>query len=525
MASYSHSFIIASTCLSALIIEIIRTSWRRAHTLRGLPTPRTGLEWPWGHEKTVFVSEPGRAYRRWFAECGLTFKIKASLGAPDILVLADPEGIIHLMQKRIYDYHHSGVVRPRVGRALGKGLGWVEGKSEHRRMRRLVSPSLSAENVKAMDSEIRDATMMAIESFRSVVECDHKGVTLDISAWTSKTSLNIIGRAAFRHDFEGGNSSEAQQIVHKRKKGSSPAARFVGFFTLMLLRRFPILNSLPIPAIQAQGLARIAVQNGVARDMIDRNERLEASFHQAEKDLLSRLLLAETQQQVSRSELLEHISTFVIAGHETSANTLAFALWELARHPETQQRLRRELETFPGEPSYEDFQTKLPYLDAVLRETLRLYPAVPYLERVAQKDDIIPLRFPVRLTSGQEVREVIVRPGQTVIIPSIAMQRQEDIWDNPDEFIPDRWLGVMPPREKLLDGWSNTLAFSDGPRDCVGMRLAIHEFKVVISAMIRRFSFADPGDEITYGISSTLQPFVKSRLEDGPQLPIVVSLA
>jgi cytochrome P450 len=89
------------------------------------------------------MSEPGRLFREWASSLGLTYKIKAAFGAPDILVLCDPGGISHILQKHIYDYHHSRVVRPRVARLLGKGLGWVEGEGEHRRMRRLVSAPFS----------------------------------------------------------------------------------------------------------------------------------------------------------------------------------------------------------------------------------------------------------------------------------------------------------------------------------------------------------------------------------------------
>ena len=183
--------------------------------------------------------------------------------------------------------------------------------------------------------------------------------------------------------------------------------------------------------------------------------------------------------------------------------------------PKVQETLRAELDAFPGEPRYEDFQSKLPYLDAVLRETcvrpsrlcrllgeelmemrrLRLYPGLAYMERTAVKDDVIPLRKPFTLRDGTRINEVAVSKGQvrspqpfrrrrpiidrvhgpqTVIIPTISLQRLDAVWHDGDAFRPERWLEALPPAEKMLSGWSNTLAFSNGPRNCIGFRLGEH---------------------------------------------------
>ncbi|KAL5529817.1 hypothetical protein ACEPAG_5804 [Sanghuangporus baumii] len=525
-----------------LLVVIIRvSSSRRNSFILRLPVA-PHAERIWGHERLVFKREPGQAFREWVSVLGRTFRIRAAFGvclplvirkillmnsakARDILVLSDPEGIAHILQRRIYDYHHSPVVRPRVARLLGKGLGWVEGEFEHKRMRRLVVPSLSSEGIKAVSQEVQEAASRTLADLISVVQDEGKELKVNIVDWTGRATLNVIGRVAFLHDFEGGNSHDASRILNARKQGSSAIAKYAGFLTLMLLRRFPILNDLPVSALQGQGLAKRIVQAEVANKLIERNKPfLDKDWREKQNDLLTRLLYAESEGQISRQELFEQISTFIISGHETTTQTLAFTIWELARHPEVQQRLRTEVESFSKQPTYEDFQTRLPYLDSILRETLRLYPGLAYMERVATKPDEIPLRFSVKLSDGKISDVVKVEVGQTVIIPIIAIHRSGLVWKDPDEFIPERWLEEFPPAESLCSGWANLLAFSDGPRNCIGMRLAIFQYKVILSSLISRFSFEDAGEDISLKISSSLQAWVVGKEHEGPQLPVVLHL-
>ncbi|KAM5543816.1 hypothetical protein V8D89_002433 [Ganoderma adspersum] len=521
------AFMLDSPAFLALLILAVAwrlyAAFRRKSAVESLPAP-AGAEFIWGHERQVFMDEPGRAYRKWKSELGLTYRIKAAFGAHDVLVLSDPVSIAYILQKKIYDYHHSKVVRPRVARLLGKGLGWVEGETEHKRMRRLVSPSLFPENVKAMSGDVRLAALQVVDQFVNHVQAgadEH----INILDWTSKATLNVIGRVAFLHDFQGGNSPEAEKILGGRRRGVSRAAKYASFLMLMLLRRFPVLNELPITAIQSQGFAKIAVQTGVARELIRRNrEVVNDASTKAQKDLLSRLLVAHADGQISEEELYEHISTFIISGHETTTQTLGFTIYELSRQPEIQAKLREEIAAFKGEPTFDDFQTRLPYLDAVLRETLRLYPGLPYIERVAMVPDVIPLGEPIKLATGEVVNQIPVSPGQVVVIPCIAIHRMDSVWKDADVFRPERWLDALPPSDVLCSGWSNTLAFSDGPRNCIGYRLAIFQYKVILCYLLERFKFADTHMDITLKIASSLQPWVKDRPELGACLPVGVEL-
>ncbi|KAI0704538.1 cytochrome P450 [Earliella scabrosa] len=510
--------------IAVLVAWIVATAFGSKSSIRLLPMPRSS-HLIWGHEKEVYARQPGKTYRKWAQELGLTYRIKAALGAPDVLVLNDPGGIAHILQRRIYNYHHSMVVRPRVARLLGKGLGWVEGETEHKRMRQLVSPSLSRENVKSMSQDVRLGTLQIIDELALLIQSQSTDSTVNVVDWMAKATLNVIGRVGFLHDFDGGNSQEAQQILGGRRHSLTFVYQYVSFLSLMLFRRFPILNSLPILAVQSQSYARLAVKSGVARELLRRNTELVKSGSAAsQQDLLSRLLVAHASGAVSEEELYDQISTFIIAGHETTTQVLSFSIYEISRHEDVQRRLRDELSAFKWELSFEDYASRTPYLDAVLKETLRMYPALPYMERVAMKDDIIPLREPVRLENGQVVSEIPVTAGQVVIIPIIAIHRMDSVWKDPDVFRPERWLEELPPTKTLCSGWANTLAFSDGPRNCVGRHFAIFEYKVMITYLLQRFQLRDAGMDVNLKVSSSLQAFVQGREDLGPCLPATLEI-
>lgn len=186
---------------------------------------------------------------------------------------------------------------------------------------------------------------------------------------------------------------------------------------------------------------------------------------------------------------------------------LQWALVELSRHPEKQQRLRRELlDAFSThDPTHDDFMAALPYLDSILRETLRLHPPVTQLVRIvslnpqltlylshqspilflsskAEEDDILPLGTQIKDASGASTEFISVAKGQQVITPIRALNCSEALW-GPDaaEFSPERWLDNekgLTEEAKAIQGYHHMFTFGDGPRICIGRAFASAEFKV-----------------------------------------------
>jgi cytochrome P450 len=181
--------------------------------------------------------------------------------------------------------------------------------------------------------------------------------------------------------------------------------------------------------------------------------------------------------------ITSQLKTFYFAGHDTTATTIAWAYWLLIRHPECLRKAREEVETHIGlEPlvdgtTYEMLQ-KCAYLDAVSRETLRLYPPAAttrYVPSSTARDDGI---ADVPNSGGYLLGDSIVH------LNFYAIQRDPDEWDEPNEFVPERFLGDIG-RKRISS--SSFLPFSKGARDCIGKYFALLEIKIALAALICRY--------------------------------------
>ncbi|QRW05766.1 cytochrome P450 family protein [Ceratobasidium sp. AG-Ba] len=244
-----------------------------------------------------------------------------------------------------------------------------------------------------------------------------------------------------------------------------------------------------------------------------------------QKSLLATLMNLVTD--ASSEELLDHISTIILAGNETISGSLTWTLYELAKEPKYQERLREEIMKLEREPTYEELMNDMPFLDAVMMETFRHRPANPHTERVALKDDVIRLQRPVYDSNGQKITEISIKAGQLIHIPSISLTHIKSVWGpDAEDFNPERWLDParIPPASETCGGWGGLFVFSEGARMCIGYRLAILEFKVILSTYIRHFVFHDTGASISHRFGFALHPYIVGEEAQGSQLPLRVTL-
>lgn len=208
-------------------------------------------------------------------------------------------------------------------------------------------------------------------------------------------------------------------------------------------------------------------------------------------DLLDLLLEGEdakTGRRMTTAELRDNLLTFIVAGHETTALTLAWSLYLCAFDPAVQDRARTEAQAVLGAraATAEDVP-HLPYIRQVIDEALRLYPPAAFLSRTALKADRL---------CGREVR-----PGDTVMLPVYALHRNHLWWSDPDRFDPDRFAD---PRS--IDRFAY-LPFGDGPRICIGASFAIQEAVIILATLLARFRFARvPGRDPRPVLILTLRP-------------------
>ncbi|CCO36652.1 Cytochrome P450 4ae1 [Rhizoctonia solani AG-1 IB] len=310
------------------------------------------------------------------------------------------------------------------------------------------------------------------------------GKEIDVLRWCSATALELIGQAGLGHTFgvlEGGDSKYSHSIKNflpAMTKVIPLRGLFPFFYNLgpASLRR-KLADLAPLSAVQHLREI-INVQDEQARMILDQKKDklrsgkvdVEDEAHDIMSVLLKANMEADEKDRLPEDQLLGQMNTLIFAGHETTSGALARILQLLAMDLEMQDRLRTELLEAPMQLTYDDLHN-LPYLDAICRETLRLYPPAPLLERVALADCTIPLRYPMKGKNGEEIREIRVRKGTDVYISLKEANRAKETWgQDADVFRPERWLEKLPDsvsEAKTSGVYSSMMTFSAGPRACM----------------------------------------------------------
>lgn len=210
---------------------------------------------------------------------------------------------------------------------------------------------------------------------------------------------------------------------------------------------------------------------------------------EATRDLLTRLLHAhDGADQMSDKQLRDEILTLFVAGHETTAVSLCWTLYLLARHRDVYRQIQKDVDALTDEPTVAD----LPRLTSVLRvfkESLRMYPPLPLFGRDTTEDIVV---------GGYEIPK-----GTPVLISPFATHHRPELWTDPDKFDPDRFLpGAESERHRYA-----YIPFSAGPRICIGNHFAMMEATIVLTTLLRNFEFSLESDaEIPGEIDSALRP-------------------
>jgi len=215
------------------------------------------------------------------------------------------------------------------------------------------------------------------------------------------------------------------------------------------------------------------------------------------QDLLDLLLDAHDPSSgvgLTKQEVIDQVVTFFFAGHETTAHTLTFATALLARHPHITTKVREEIDSVlgpHGKVTYDDVH-KFPYLTAVIKETLRMYPIAPELTRELSEDTTI---------GGHKVPK-----GTRLHLGIMALHYNDQVWDQPNVFDPDRFLHSKD-EESSGYGIYGHIPFGFGRRSCIGQNFALMELRIVLTTLLRHFSFEHlPIVPLTVKQSLTLKP-------------------
>ncbi|KAG7086399.1 hypothetical protein E1B28_002354 [Marasmius oreades] len=534
---------------------------------RRLPGPPR-KSWIYGNLNEVFSAENSVMHEKWVEEYGPTIRYHGFLGvrtpAPSIsgsnynyllhfqqtrFYTTDTKAMNHILMNH-YDFQKPDMMRQALVEIFGDGLLLTEEEKHKFQRRVMVRPPTAIDEIRQLNSyfflliqnpafgpaQIRQLTTIFVDkalqlrdAWKSQIDLvpETKGETrLDVLKWLSKMTLDVIGLAGFNYEFNA--LSAADNELNKA---------FTVIFTQssrpriwqLVRAHFPVFRAFPDLVDQTIRDAR-STMDRIGRGLLNDSKRRLLSEKtddkdNAGKDLLSLLVKSNMNEnqthQLTDEDVVAQVPTFLIAGHETSSTATTWTLFALTQHPEIQRKLREELLGVSTDAPTMDELNSLPYLDAVVRETLRVHPPVPSTTRVAVRDTVLPLNEPV---GGRDFVEV--RKGQTIFISILALNRNKRLWgEDAAEFKPDRWLNGSI--DTSVPGvWGNMMTFLGGARSCIGYRFALVEIKALLFTLIRAFEFelAVPVEDLGKKTSIVQRPFVKSEEQKGSQLPLIVKL-
>ncbi|KAI6097902.1 cytochrome P450 [Pisolithus sp. B1] len=476
----------------------------------------------WKQSRTTKLRGP-KGSGMLFGEYGVAYEIPMLWGQKRI-ILCDPKAVAYFFSRDTRSYVGTPAHKAAVARTIGKGLLWAEGES-HRRQRRSMAPSFNSTAVRKLSPAIHKTVDKLRVAWQASIDANGSGsVVLDVQKWMNYVSLDAFGIAGFSYDFDslGGTPNSMISVLDAFAAPSAPQS-FWDKSVLFLSNFFPF--ALNVPTSRGKMLDELRARMSEICDLLIDNATKEHEGASNEQvPTIGLLLKAEDEdsgQRITREEVLAQMRVLFVASYETTAITMTWALFELARHPDIQTKLREELLSFGGEPSYDQLSTGFPYLDAVVQETLRFRPAA---QERANEDDVIPLSEPVRTKSGEVVDSIAVERGTVIGISIPCMNRSEAIW-GPDAkvFRPERWLesdGITKKAQEVK-GHRHLLTFSDGPRTCIGKLFAVAEVKILLLVLVKNFVLEmrdgpDTKVEMTRGIK--MRPKVAG--EDGIKVPL-----
>ncbi len=396
----------------------------------------------------ILSAQPARLYRAWMAEFRTPF-FRSYL-------VNDPELVKRVLKDRPDDFPKSGRISAGLRPLLGNSVFLTNG-ALWKRQRRIIDPAFEG-------GRLRDtfaAMWAAGEAACARLDRMADGAPHDVEPEASHAAADVIFRTLFSIPIENATAAEVFRTFQAHQKSQPilnlaafvPGPRWMPRFFSRETKRTARLIRRLIAGLVAERAAAIAA--GTAPD-----------------DLATKIMTTadpQTGERFAPAEMVDQVAIFFLAGHETSASALAWALYLLALFPDWQDRVAAEAQGLTA-----DFAAvgRLRVARDVFREALRLYPPVPMMVRES--------------TCPEDFRGRAVKPGAQVVLSPWHLHRHERLWDRPDDFDPARWeteAGRLSARE----AW---MPFSSGPRVCTGAGFAMVEGPLMLAMLCRQLRFS-----------------------------------
>ncbi|KAJ7116111.1 cytochrome P450 [Mycena crocata] len=465
---------------------------RRHSFIRTIPGPKSP-SWIFGHMlQLVLPPRYGDHEFQWQKMYGTVYQLKGCFGQ-DRLMVADTVALQHILNSP--HFYRAPVLEAIINLLCGGHGVMVARGEEHRRLRAAMNVGFTAGAVRTY----QEVFQRAAETLSEKLDTSPGAIT-DICPLLSSTTLAAISEAILGQSID----DLGQDFVENNIQIVALSA------TNSAMQMLADAIGAAFKAIRSETSLANRLGRRIVRQKVEAGEKgLEI-----DTDLFSLLLNPDTSdpmKRLSQDDVAAQTAVLLIAGQETTANTLGFALLELARHSDFQEKLRTEIQSTPTNSNDAGYEN-MPLLNACIKETLRLYPATPIADRVALQDTIIPFGKSIVTSTGEHISQIPVQKGQLVSLAIGAYQRLESRWgEDANEFNPYRWLGSKGPQGEAVGPYANLLSFLGGPRTCLGWRFAILEMQVILCEVVAKFSFAESKDaSVRPRLLSNLLPIVSS---------------
>ncbi|KAI0806598.1 cytochrome P450 [Fomes fomentarius] len=469
------------------------------------------------------------------------------------LHLADPKAL-HSVAVKDQDIWLKTAARPNNS-LLGPGLLTTEG-AQHRKQRKMLTPVFSIAYLRNITSLFYETSYKLRDALLAEVGAQTKET--DILNWAGRAALELVGQGALGYSFDPLTEDVSDDFAESVKS----------FLYLAVLRAIlgPLVFLGPswlrrmvvslIPAERVQRMKKIVdTMYSKSVQIIDEKK---AAMKKGDTELLRQVgegkdvmsilrglivprivkanMAASEKERLSDEELVAQISTFILAGMDTTSNATSRLLHILACNPDVQTKLRNEILDAQAEQevSY-DRLMGLPYLDAVCRETLRLCVIIFTIRAMEQlpktfsllcsatQDTILPLHEPIRGTNGSLISEISVPKGTVAILNLLACNTNKALWgEDALEWKPERWLAPLPRAvdEARIPGvYSNLMSFHGGGRSCIGFKYAQLELKVMLSVLLANFKFELTDKPIVWNNAGVAYPTIGKESKK-PEMPL-----
>ena len=393
--------------------------------------------------KDILSAQPARLYRAWMAEFRTPFFRS--------FLVNQPELVSTVLRDRPDDFPKSDRVAEGLRPLLGEGVFLTNGDI-WKRQRRIIDPAFEGGRLRETFPAMWEAAEAAAHRLT-----DHEGKTIEVEEQTSHVAADVIFRTLFSIPIE---HDLARQVFAEFRayQRSQPIVNLAAFMPLprwmpRFFRRNTKASAARIRALitELTDARALEIAQGIAPDDL-------ATKIMTQKD-------PETGDRFSSQEMVDQVAIFFLAGHETSASALAWALYLLAAQPDWQDKVAQEAQAL----CTPDFavMAKLKVTRDVFREALRLYPPVPMMVREA--------------ACPEQFRDRSVKPGSQVVLSPWHLHRHTRLWDNPDGFDPARW-GTENGTKCARDAF---IPFSAGARVCTGAGFAMIEGPLLLARLLR----------------------------------------